>query len=373
MRWSWKIGKVAGIGIFVHWTFLILVAWFVFMYVKAGAGFVGTLRGLGFLAAVFGCIVLHELGHALTARRFGIQTRDITLLPIGGVARLERMPEDPTQELLVALGGPVVTFVLAVIFFAAVVVGGDLLAIFELDLVRGRILAKLFWVNGILLAFNMLPAFPMDGGRVLRALLHYSLDYVRATQIAAVAGQVMAVLFGLLGLFIGNPFLLLIAVFVFLGAREEARSVRVRSICEGVPVQYAMITRFRTLSPQDSLSTALDELLAGDQEDFPVVEDAMLTGLLTRADLIKGVADRGREAPVRDVMRRDCRPVEEMDTLDRTFERMRQNGCSTLPVVRHGRLIGLVTLKNVGEWMMIQSALHRTKARSEVSDLYAGR
>ncbi|MHC4447515.1 MAG: site-2 protease family protein [Planctomycetota bacterium] len=373
MRWSWRIGQVAGIGIFVHWTFLILIAWIVFLYVRAGAGLVGTLRGIGFLAAVFACIVLHELGHALTARRFGIQTRDITLLPIGGVARLERMPQDPTQELLVALGGPAVTFVLATLFFVLVVAIRGPLAIFDLELVDGSLLAKLLWVNGILLAFNMLPAFPMDGGRVLRAVLHYSLDYVRATQIAAAAGQVMAVLFGLLGLFIFNPFLLLIAVFVFLGAREEARSVQVRSLCEGVPVHYAMITRFRTLSPEDSLSTALDELLAGEQEDFPVVEDAMLVGLLTRADLLKGVADRGRDAPVRDVMRRDCRPVEETDTLDRTFDRMRQNGCSTLPVVRYGQLIGLVTLKNVGEWMMIQSALHRTRPRSEVSDLYAGR
>jgi Zn-dependent protease len=370
MKWSWRLGRVAGIDIFVHWTFLILIAWIIYLYLSAGQGPLAALEGVIFILAVFVCIVLHELGHALTARRFDIATRDITLLPIGGMARLERMPEDPRQELLVALGGPAVTFAIAAVLFLVVILGWGAQALLDLELVGGQFLVKLLWINAILLGFNLLPAFPMDGGRVLRATLHFDLDYVRATQIAAAVGQVMAVLFGLVGLFIGNPFLLLIAVFVYFSAREEARSVEVRSLCRGVPVRHAMVTRYRALSPQDTLGAAVDELLAGQQQDFPIVDGAQVVGVLLRSDLLKVLATRGRDVAVSKVMRQDCRPVEDTEMLDRTFERMRQSNCPTVPVVHHGQLQGVVTLENVGEWMMIQSALQKARPRSEVEDIY---
>ncbi len=368
MRGSWKIGRIAGIEISVHWTFLILIAWIIF--IRFGEGLAAVVEGIVFILAVFLCIVLHELGHALTARRFGIKTRDITLLPIGGMARLERMPEAPAQELLVALGGPAVTLMIAIALFAVDAAIWGLPSLMDPTSLGRNLLVQLLWVNVILLGFNLLPAFPMDGGRVLRALLHFELDYVRSTEIAATVGQFMAVLFGLLGLYIQNPFLILIAIFVYFGAREEAKSAQVRSFCRGIPVSHAMITRCRTLAPDDTLAHAIQEILIGEQQDFPVTTDGQIVGLLTRTGMISALSQHGQDARVEDAMRRDCPSIEETEPLERAMETMRGSGCSVLPVTRRGALVGIVSLENVGEWMMIQSALRQAKARHQVQDIY---
>ncbi|HUT92401.1 MAG TPA: site-2 protease family protein [Thermoguttaceae bacterium] len=382
MKWSWKLGQVAGIGIFVHWTFVLLIAWLVYLFMSQGSDLRGVLDGVAFVLAIFGCIVLHELGHALMARRFGIQTRDITLLPIGGVARLERMPENPTQELWVALAGPAVNVLIAIVLFGVVVVSLGIAVFSNIEvlmkslLVSGNFLLAVLVANVFLVIFNLVPAFPMDGGRVLRALLATKLDYVRATQIAASIGQTLAILFGILGffgvpgLFGANPLWLFIALFVYLGADAEAHMVRVRSVMRGVPTLAAMVTRFRTVSPQEPLSSAIQELLAGHQQDFPVMEDDRIVGMLTRRDLLAAVAEGKHDLPIAEVMRRDFRVVDEAEMLDSTFQRMREGACSTLPVLREGRLVGIVTLENVGEWMMIQSALRKGGARGDVDDIY---
>ena len=393
MKWSLKLGQVAGIGIFVHWTFLLLIGYVVYRFVEQGSDVAGVLNGILFVLAAFGCIVLHELGHALTAKRYGIQTRDITLLPIGGVARLERMPENPTQELLVALAGPAVNVLIAAVL-AAVLAAGVVVVLasraelppsllerfgFLLDTMphwAGFLLALLV-LNVVLVAFNLVPAFPMDGGRVLRSLLAQKLDYVQATQIAASIGQTLAILFGVIGLFgipggwFGpNPVLLLIALFVYLGAEQEAHMVRVRSVMRGVPTWAAMVTRFRTLFPQEPLSAALSELLAGQQQDFPVLEEDRIVGMLARKDLLAAIAEGRHDQPVGEVMRRDCPVADAGEMLDSTFQRMREGECATLPVLRDGQLVGIVTLENVGEWMMIQSALKKARARGDVDDIY---
>ncbi len=233
MKWSLKLGRVSGIPIQVHWTFLILIAWIVLIHASRGASTIQVIGGVLLVLAVFGCVVLHELGHALTAQRFGIRTRDITLLPIGGVARLERMPEDPKQELLVAVAGPAVNGVIAGLLFVVLEVAGIIGPMAEVVVVGGNFFVQLMWINVILVLFNILPAFPMDGGRILRALLAYKMDFLRATQIAASVGQAMAMLFGLVGLIFGNPFLLFIAIFVYLGAGAEARHARVKRALEG--------------------------------------------------------------------------------------------------------------------------------------------
>jgi len=194
MKWSWKLGEIAGIGIYLHVTFLLLLGWVAVSHYLAGQSIAMMINGVVFLLALFGIVVLHELGHALTARRFGIPTRDITLLPIGGVARLERMPDDPKQELWVALAGPAVNVVLATVLFIVLRLTSGVAPLSQFNVVGGEFLSKLMWVNVSLALFNMLPAFPMDGGRVLRALLAMRLDYVRATQIAANIGQGMAFL-----------------------------------------------------------------------------------------------------------------------------------------------------------------------------------
>jgi len=376
MKWSWKLGQVAGIGIFVHWTFLLLIAWVVYFYVSRGSDFAGVVDGLLLVLAVFGCIVLHELGHALMARRYGIRTRDITLLPIGGVARLERMPENPSQELLVALAGPAVNVAIAAVLFGVIVVWIGAAAVLDPGLLSGAFsrggtfVLQLMLINGALVVFNLVPAFPMDGGRVLRALLAQKLQYLRATQIAASIGQTLAILFGILGLFLQQPLWLFVALFVYLGAEQEAHMVQVRSVLRGVPIREAMVTRFRTFSQDDPLASVIGELLAGQQQDFPVMEDDRIVGMLTRSDLLAAIARGRQDVPIADVMRRDCRMVDEAEMLDSTFQRMREGECSTLPVLREGKLVGLVTLENVGEWMMIQSALRKARARGDVDNVF---
>ena len=370
MKWSLKLGSVAGIGIFVHWTFVILIAWIVYVHAVEGSDLLALLRGITFVLAVFGCIVLHELGHALTAQRFGIRTRDITLLPIGGLARLERMPEEPNQELLIALAGPAVNVVIAAVLALVIIVVQGALVLKGFEPLGGSFLIQLMLVNVILVVFNLIPAFPMDGGRVLRALLARKIAYERATEIAASVGQFVAILFGILGLMSGNFFLLFIALFVYLGAQQEAHFVQVRSLLRGVPTRQAMVTRFRTLAPHEPLAAALDELIAGEQQDFPVTDNGQLVGVLSRGDLVKQLSEGRRDEPVADVMRRDCRTVEDHASLEDSFQLMGEEGCSMLPVVRDGQLVGILTLENVGEWMMIQSALRQSKARSQVDDIF---
>jgi Zn-dependent protease len=370
MNWSTKIAQVAGIGIYIHWTFWLLILWIGGMYVMEGGTAYDVARGVGFVFAIFGCVVLHELGHSLAARRYNIQTRDITLLPIGGVARLERMPEEPLEELRVALAGPAVNVVIATILFAVVASTQGLSPFLQFQLVEGNFLVNLMWINLWLVAFNLIPAFPMDGGRVLRALLATRLDYARATQFAATVGQGMAILFALVGLLTGIWMLLFIALFVFLGAQQESHAAQIKSLLRDVPVRAAMVTRFRTLSEHDRMPVVLEELLAGYQQDFPVMTDGRLVGILTRTDLMQALAEGRQGATVGEVMRRDCVPVSEGDMLERTFQRMREAGCPALPVMRQGELVGLVTLENVGEWMMINSAIHSRGARSEFDSVF---
>jgi Zn-dependent protease/predicted transcriptional regulator len=314
--------------------------------------------GLFFVLILFGIVVLHELGHALTARRFGIRTRDITLLPIGGVARLERIPEDPWQELVVAVAGPAVNVMIAVVLYVVLLFGPGLSPVTEALKVGGGILQQLFWVNVSLVVFNMVPAFPMDGGRVLRALLAMRFDYVQATQTAAVIGQGIAILFGLLGLFY-NPFLIFIAIFVWIAGANEAGLVQVRSALGGIPVKRVMITDFQSLSPQDPLSEAVNHVLAGFQQDFPVVENGGLVGLLTRNELAAALGRFGPDTPVGEVMHRDFTITDPGEMLQSAFARLQQGHSRSLPVVKDGKLVGVLTADNLAEVLLIQDALRQ--------------
>ena len=361
MRWAWKIGKLAGIDVYMHATFLLLVGFIVIVNWTESHSLGRTLFSVLFVLVIFGCIVLHELGHALTARHYGVRTRDIVLLPIGGVARLERMPEDPTQELLVALAGPAVNVVIAALLFAGLGLAGRFPTWRQAETITWtghNFLLNLMAVNVWLVLFNLIPAFPMDGGRVLRALLAKRMDYTDATQAAAHVGQGIAFIFGFLGLFF-DPFLLFIALFVWMGASGEAGMVQMRTSLGGIPVARVMLTNFRSLQPDDQLAEAVEHILSGWQQDFPVVFGTRVLGVLTREDLLRAIARGGVDIPVRDAMRRDFEAVDSHDMLEQAVQVLRRCGCRSLPVEHNGELVGMLTLENVGEFMMIRSALRQ--------------
>ena len=354
--WSWRVGTLAGIAIYAHATFLVLLAWIGVSHLMRGHGAREALTGVTLMVAVFGIVVLHELGHALTARRFGIRTRDIILLPIGGVARLERMPERPREELLVALAGPAVNVALAALFFAASALAHHEFSPGGLHVVGGSVLAKLAWINVSLAVFNILPAFPMDGGRVLRAALAMRLGRVRATEIAAACGQAMALVFGLVGLWT-NPMLIIIALFVWIGAQAEAKAVQTASLLEGLTVGHAMLREFRALQVSDTVGHASEHMLAGFQADFPVLDGEKLVGVLTREDVIRGLTAGGPDTPVADAMHKGFACAEAHEALDAALPRLREANCDALPVLDGVTLVGMLRLENVGELVAVRSAL----------------
>jgi len=368
MRWSWKIGRLAGIDVYMHATFLLLIVFVLFVNWSNGRNLANTLAGILIVLAVFACVVLHELGHALTARRYGVRTKDIILLPIGGVARLERMPENPREELMVALAGPAVNVVIAAALFGLLIAAGVRPQWSDFRWSGGNFIENLMVANVWLVGFNLLPAFPMDGGRVLRALLATRMEYTRATQVAAHVGQAMALIFGFLGLF-SDPFLLFIALFVWMGAEAEASTTLIRTSAGGIPVQQVMLTDFRTLSPDDTLAHAVEHALGGWQQDFPVVFGDHVLGVLTHQDLMRALSQGGSTALVRDAMRRDFEWADSHDMLEHALAVLHNCRCHSLPVQHDGKLVGMLNADNVGQFMMIQSALRRNKASNKAAQL----
>lgn len=357
MKWSVKIGRFAGIDVFMHLSFLLLLGWVALVHWRQGQSVPAALGGVLFILAVFVCVVLHEYGHALMARRYGIRTRDIILLPIGGVARLERLPADPIQELWVALAGPAVNLAIALILLTALWATAAFVPLDRLSLTAGPFLERIMAVNVFMILFNMIPAFPMDGGRVLRAVLAMRGDPARATRIAAAVGQGIAVVFGLVGLF-SNPLLLLIALFVWAGAAQEARMARATSWLTTTPVRQIMVHDFDALDVGDNLQRAIDLSLAGRQKDFPVVSDGVLEGMLGHGDLLAALSQRHPEVTVGAVARKPHVTIDAMDGLDTALTRFNECACHTLPVTEGGRLVGLLTTGGLGRYLRIRQAMN---------------
>ncbi len=359
-RWSWRLGTIAGIPVQVHATFLLLLIWVALTPMLRGdAG--AAMTSILLVLSIFACVVLHELGHALMARRFGVRTTDITLLPIGGVARLERMPEKPSQELAVALAGPAVSVAIAAALFGVLTLAGASTSPRQLQMTGGPFLTQLMWINLVLVGFNLLPAFPMDGGRVLRAALAMQMDRRRATEIAARVGQGMAVLFAIAGLF-GNLFLVIIAAFIWIGATGEVSLVQLKSALTGLSVSQAMITDFRVVGPRDSLARAAELTLAGFQRDFPVMEGDRLAGMLTHADVVRGLAETGATTPVEAVMRGTCETTSPSAQLDVALAQLQSCEGRALAVVRDGQVVGLLTTDNIGEMLAMKQAVRTSHA-----------
>ena len=356
MKWSLKIGRFAGIDVRMHITFMLLIGWVALIHWRQGQDVASAFGGVGFILTVFLCVVLHEFGHALAARRYGIKTRDIILLPIGGVARLEKLPTNPLQELWVALAGPAVNVVIATIIFAWLLLTASFESFTAEPATAGIFLERLLIVNLFMVAFNMIPALPMDGGRVLRAVLALRTEHRRATQIAASIGQGIAVFFGVVGIFY-NPFLLIIAVFVWIGASQEAGAAQMKSAVDGISVQQAMLTDFRTLNKNDNLDRAVELTLAGSQKDFPVVENGSVVGILTQADLMKALSERDQHPTVSSAMQHKIEAVDSLDMLEAAFDKLKDCNCHTLPVTINRKLVGLLTMDNIGEYLRIRAAL----------------
>lgn len=364
MGWSFPIGSVKGTVIRVHLTFLLLLGFIGFAnYARGGSA--AALASVLYVLALFGCVLLHEFGHVFAARRYGVRTPDVTLLPIGGVARLERIPEKPGQELVVALAGPAVNVAIAAVLLLAL--GGMGGGAFELTDPRQGLPDRLLAANLFLAGFNLVPAFPMDGGRVLRALLAYRMGYAQATRIAAGVGQFLAFLLGMFGLFGGNPLLVFVALFVYLGAAGEAQAVQTREAGRGLLAADAMITRYETLREGDGIADAADALIRTTQHEFPVVDaDGRLRGVLTRDCLIKALRRDGAKTSVGEAMRREVPQVHCRQALPAAIRLLEAGRLPAIGVTDgEGRLVGYITPENLSELMMV--APSRAERRSALN------
>ncbi|MDQ3924749.1 MAG: site-2 protease family protein [Actinomycetota bacterium] len=361
MGGSFKIGRAFGIDVKVHWTFFLLLAFFAFLGFRNTQSPLVALVTALVVVALFFCVLLHEFGHSLVAQRLGLEVPDITLLPIGGLARLKSLPDKPADEVKIAIAGPLVNVVLAPIFFAvASLLGANLFA--PPDLLGGvgsvgEVIVYLGYINVALAVFNLIPAFPMDGGRVLRGLLATRLGPVRATDISSSIGQLFAIGFFVLG-FLSNPFLILIAVFIFFGASGEAQMVRQRELMQGLAVSDVMGTKPRTetITPYHNFGQVLDSVIHGYQEDFPVVdEDGKLVGIITRNEILSAAHSPDRYASVRDLMKPDVPTISpDADLFMDGYRVLQESGLRAIPVTKSGELVGMLTIDDIGQASLLR-------------------
>ncbi|MEZ5812141.1 MAG: site-2 protease family protein [Rhizobiaceae bacterium] len=359
MAWSFPLIRIFGSEIRIHITFLLLLLWIGVAHYNQGGGEAATV-GVLFILALFACVVAHEFGHALAARRYGIDTPDITLLPIGGLARLERMPEKPSEEIVVAIAGPLVNVVIALVLIVVFGAEPGVAALEHIDDPAAGFLSRLATVNIFLVVFNMIPAFPMDGGRVFRAILATRYNRARATRIAARVGQGFAFLLGFLGL-LGNPLLIFIAIFVYIAATAEAQATELQQVSRGISAGDAMITSFETLGPDATIGDAADALLRTTQVEFPVLEeDGGLAGFVTRSSMIEVLAKSGADAPARAAMQADIPSVTPGDRLEAALKAMQKATAPAVAVIdRSGRFVGYITAENIGELVMLETSAGR--------------
>ncbi len=359
---SIKLFDVAGTAVRVHPTFFLLLIWIGAVRFMDGGAW-SALTGIAFVIVLFACVVLHEFGHIMMARRFGIATPDVTLLPIGGVASMERLPEKPREEILVALAGPAVNLVIATILILLLGDQLDLERFAQIEAPKPGLLEQIAIANLVLVVFNLIPAFPMDGGRVLRAILTLKVGYTRATRMAATFGQALAVLFGVVGL-LGNLFLILIAIFIFLAASGEANFVEMKDHARGHIVRDAMIQSFEVLPTNADVDAAAALLLRTSQQEFPVVDGpGALRGVLTREALIAALSTTGGSTPVLDIMAKDVPTVLEDSALDPIIKILMRGDTPAVGVVdQQGRLRGYVNAQNLAEYFWIRSAQTKSTA-----------
>ncbi|MEX2574463.1 MAG: site-2 protease family protein [Balneolaceae bacterium] len=362
MNTSLNLGKIAGIKVQIHWTFWLLILFVIFFSLSGDGTAMDIFWSTGFILVLFACVVLHEFGHALTAKRYGVGTRSITLLPIGGVASLNKMPEDPKAEFMVAIAGPAVNIAIAFLLYLAVPMETFLNqdpGTLENELstiTRQNFLFYLFFANTALVLFNMLPAFPLDGGRMLRALLSVKMGRVQATRTAAMLGKFLALGLFLTGLYY-NFILSLIAVFIYFGAESEKVMVTQLKLLEGNVVEDAMITRFTTLTPGDTLDDVVDIILKSPEKDFVVAGDTGVQGIILMSDLARFVREMDGKVQVKHVMDREFKILNPGDTLTVAYREIRKGRGSLFPVLENDKLVGVIDMNNIDEFIKFRAPL----------------
>jgi len=360
MKYALDLGRPFGIRVSVHWTFLLIIAWVIFIDLQQGSKLGQIIYSVLFVLSIFVCVVLHELSHSLMARRFGINTKSITLLPIGGVADLEKMPEDPRQELAVSIAGPAMNLVIALVLwiFLAIAGGIDLSPSNFQAINHSNFLMILLFANVMLAVFNLVPAFPMDGGRVFRSLLALRMARDQATYVAMNIGKVFAFFIALWGIY-ANPFLIFIAIFIYIGAQREYELVRYSAVLSGYTVRAVLMHEYTPLHPNDSIKRAVDILLDGPEQRFIVVDRDQVRGILTRNDIIQGLTQYGQEDEVRKIMNTDVTSFSIDASLEKAYEQMRNKQITMAPVLQEGQLAGLIDMENINEFLMVRRALRR--------------
>ncbi|OYW77857.1 MAG: hypothetical protein B7Z37_02255 [Verrucomicrobia bacterium 12-59-8] len=368
MKWSFRLFTFAGTEVRVHATFFLLLLFVASQSFLSGQGLPAALEMTLFITVMFGCVVLHEFGHVMAARGYGIRTPDITLLPIGGVARLERMPRKPSEELVVAISGPMVNVIIAAAIYLGLGISTAIHPGYDF-LKTGNFFQKLMVWNVFMVLFNLIPAFPMDGGRILRAVFAMFMEYGVATRRAAAIGQGLAMMVAIYMLLnhTFHPMLLLICFFIFMAAGQEAATVTQQEATRNLRVRDAMLTDFRSLPPDATLRDGVTLLLAGTQQDFPVLDThGGMQGMLTRHDLISALAEKGPGEAVVDVMRPCPASTQPASELTQALEILNASDCPAIPVLdpTNGGLVGLLTTENVGESLMVRAALMKMRAQA---------
>jgi Zn-dependent protease len=351
MKWSLNIGKIAGIDLKIHFTFFILLFGVGISGLVAGDPTQAILMNLAIILALFLFVVLHELGHALMARRFGIPTKDITLLPIGGLARLDHMPEEPLKEFLVAAAGPLVNVLLAGAIALGLAVTGFFAQPISLDLIANNFWTQILLANIILVVFNVIPAFPMDGGRMLRALLGLVMDRVKATKVAAGIGRALAVLMGVFGLFF-NTWLILTSLFVWWSAGAEAQAETLKANLKGLTVRDALVNLFYQVEANQPLTSVYQLSMDTGQREMPVTSNGHLLGIIRPADLTAAIQRLGDRAPAYAAIGAEPKGLDPQMPVNEILPRFSE--CSAQPVVEDGQLIGLVTPQSVQQLIWLR-------------------
>lgn len=363
--WSVSAGRVFGIDVRIHLTFVFLL-FYVWMTEASGLGASGVGRGLALVGLVLASVLLHELAHMLAALQQRLPASSVVLLPIGGVSLLQepaRQKLDPNHELRIALAGPLINLLMAFLAAAVVLSVAPEAALWKQPFVySGNLPRSLFWINLFLGVFNLLPAYPADGGRIVRALLARRMDQVRATRRAVSIGQGFAMAFILGGIW--NTWLMLVGFFLFVAAQLEDRSAVFQSVLEQVRLEDVMLTDFSTLSPADTLEDALHKAVHTLQDDFPVVRGCDMVGVISRQKVLDALRASGN-GYVQSVMNRVFSVCQAGDTLASAFRKLTSQGVTVLPVVNSGRLVGIITLQNLMHSMSLLAETKRLKHDKE--------